>query len=157
MIDKDKVPYYDPQTGEPNPRYEELTGKPNPLLEARLPKIDFKKRNRYLVHFPVSFNVKPEQVGWFKLPTLVMQASATEFDTLEIEIREYSDTNTYSTIYEYMLNGNDRFDLKIELVDSKDIVIDTFNYEQIRFKSIECTPFSYSDDNLMTFKVFITV
>ena len=99
---ENKVPYYDPQTGEINHKYEELTGHPNPLLGGKQTKIDFKRRNGFLVHFPESFNIKSEQVQSIKLPSFS--------GDIKLKLREYNDTNTFSQLNDYLANNDESFE-----------------------------------------------
>jgi hypothetical protein len=171
---QEKIPLYNPQTGEPNKDYEELTGKKNPLLENKLdfkkgvfiaPVIEPKTENRFLVYLPSSFGLEPINISYLRLPSLritnkklfgLSYKKTLKYDYLEIEVREFIDTNFCNNILNIIKdNINFKFDFKVEMLSPTGNIIEEWNFTGSSINEIRFGELEYSSDKIRTIKLDI--
>ncbi len=162
------VPMYDPQTGEPNPHYEELTGKKNPLVQIReigasnngmLTPSNFepKKTNRFLVRFPEALGIEPFLVSELNLPVVTVNKSRSigitalailgvnniKVSDLEIKMIDDSVKPKIAAMYSWLTDYT-KFDMKIETLDPKNVVIGVMKLKDCHFTRIDFGSLGYS-------------
>jgi hypothetical protein len=168
-IAKDKIPLFDPYTGEPNPNYEDLTGKINPLL-LNWKKEDFynvpqnfqpKLKNRFLVVFPKELNIKPYFVTEVKLPS--MEVNRGVFGThsylstpLELTMIDSSTEPRLPVLFSWFKDYT-KFDLSIEQLDPMNVIIQKFSLKKCLITRVDCESMSYrnNDSDLYNYKLSI--
>jgi hypothetical protein len=164
------IPMYDPQTGEPNPHYEKLTGKKNPLAQIReigasnngmlVPQnFEPKKINRFLVQFPEALGVEPFLVSEIKLPSIARNKTygsisisrmlgVIDLDISDLEIKMIDDSvkPKIAVMYSW-LQDNTKFDMKVQTLDSKNVVIGLMTLKDCYFTRIDFGSLGYSLDS----------
>lgn len=167
------IPMYDPQTGEPNPFYEELTGKRNPLTcireigktEGMLVPPNFEPilKNRFLVILPESLGIKPYQITEVSLPSIetkewgLFGLKRHVTSSLSLSIIDSVNQPKLGLIHAW-LKDYTNFDMVIEQLDPKNIVIQRFEIKGCNFTRIDCEVLNYakSNDEIYNFKVEIS-
>ena len=160
------IPMYDPQTGEANPHYEKLTGKKNPLAQIReigssnngmLVPSNFEPRkiNRFLVRFPEALGIEPFLVSEIKLPIITINKTRaigisallgiSDIKTSDLEIKMIDDSvkPKIAVMYSW-LKDYTKFDMKIETLDSKNVVIGVMTLKDCHFNRIDFGSLGYS-------------
>lgn len=164
------IPMYDPQTGEPNPDYEKITGKKNPLAQIReigssnngmLVPSNFepKKTNRFLVRFPETLGIEPFLVSEIKLPAITINKPRSigitslrifnqtpKISDLEIKLIDDSIKPKIGVMYSWLTDYT-KFDMKIETLDPKNVVIDVMTLKGCYFTRIDFGSLGYSLDS----------
>lgn len=168
---KKDVPMYDPQTGEPNPLYEELTGERNPLTiirgignEGMLIPSNFEPvlKNRFLVILPESLGVKPYQITEVSLPSIETKETGffgyktKTISPLSLSMIESLKDPKIGLIHAW-LQDYTKFDVVVEQLDPKNVVIQRFELKDCHFTRIDCEVMNYakSDNEMYNFKVEI--
>lgn len=182
---KKEIPLYDPQTGEPNYEYEKLTGKPNPLIQMEKVKemtgtdamvrdmrknmthiphnLEYKRQNRFLVHFPKEFNINPLQIESVTPPITIHKRipllglsfiNRTEISNVNVVIREIEEPSVISNLLNKM---KDDFDFTIEMVNAKNIVLEKWAMKKCFIKEISTSDLSYKSDGILNTTLTISV
>lgn len=168
---KKEVPLFDSYTGEPNPLYEELTGKPNPLL-GKWSKEDFHNvpqyfepilKHRFLVVFPENLDIKPYYVTDIKLPTQSLITNTLfglrhRVETTDLEIKMVdSATSPKLPLFHSIFKDNAKFNMAIEIIDSKNIVVQRFELQHCSINRIECQNMSYENQHNQMFEYRLSI
>lgn len=164
-----EVPLFDPNTGEPNPLYEELTGKQNPLL-TKWNKEDFfnapqnlqpKLKNRFLVVFPTELKIKPYLVTEVKLPSTEKHKSIFGMDyyissSLELTMIDSVEEPRLPVLFSWFKDST-KFDLSIEQLDPRNIIIQKFNFKSCLITKVDCDSMSYRDNDSDLYNYKLTI
>jgi len=169
---KNEIPMYDPQTGEPNYEYEKLTGKPNPLIYKKITsKSDYllprdfqiKQKNRFLVHLPESFNIKPWFIRSISSPKFKNKeytflgfkyASSKTIEPTKIQINDNVTSNVNQKLM-MVFNTMSRFDFELEVIDPAGVLLEKWKYVDCIIEEINFGDFSYADSDLLTINMVI--
>lgn len=166
---KKDVPLFDQYTGEPNPLYEKLTGEPNPLLKS-WKKEDFfnapqnfqpKLKNRFLVVFPERLKMKPYFITDVKLPSVEIEKGifgnlSVATTSLELTMIDSVDEPRLPVLFAWFKEYT-KFDLVIEQLDPKNIVIQTFNLKDCLITRVDCQEMTYKGDESDLYKYKLSI
>jgi hypothetical protein len=169
---RNKVPMYDPQTGEPNPLYEKLTGEKNPLeiirntsknLENQMlipPNYQLKHKNLFLVIFPDEIKIEPFFVRSVKLPTSktvtlpIVGPVNVRHSATEIILNESINSSFVKKIFEFQKSLS-KFSYHIEQLDPTGVVIQKFCFNGCLLKTINFGELNYNTNGLYEIKLEI--
>jgi hypothetical protein len=171
-------PNYEVLTGKPNPlttpkgftidgvadkARKEFLGLPiiNKKIEVEPKKnyLDAKTNNRFLVIFPEELDIKPYFIKSIQRPTIVTKNKKlfgvninykTEVSPIQIEIINFIEKTNLNVKINEIFQSNKFFDVKIEIVDAKGLVIEEIKLTHCYISEIMFSPLSYNDDNLST-------
>jgi hypothetical protein len=164
---RNKIPMYDPQTGEPNPLYEELTGKKNPLLELRknsnnlgnIPvQYEPKSKNRWVVHFPEHFKIESWCVSRTQRPSVkitekrflgIRMGTILEWERIYFEFIDPISPSISESLW-VLMDGelNETFDYTLEMLDPTGVVIEKWFINDCEIEAINLGRLDYSEDGI---------
>ena len=168
-VDKNKIPLFDPYTGEPNKDYEKITGEPNPLLSS-LEIEDFnnvpqyfepKLKNRFLVVFPEELGIKPYLVSSIKLPSTEVKKNIFGHRKFIIEDFQIEMIDSISDpklgLFHSLMKDGKSFDLVVEQLTPKNIVIEKIELKTCIIKRIDCQDMVYKPSDDLSYKYKLTI
>lgn len=165
---KNDIPLYDPQTGEPNLRYEELTGKKNPLLNTPKtlnPRVkEYKLKNRFLVHLPKDFEIDMWDVKYVNRPTIILKPKKflgltygykKTYPPLSLEINDTVQNKNKNLLK--ILENQEKFTFYIEELDPTGIVIEKFDFYDCSIDYLSFSDLNYKSNEINNITLSINI
>jgi hypothetical protein len=119
--------------------------------------LEYKKRNRYLVHFPKNFGISPLQIESTTLPAYesnnvtimgINVASRLEVTDVTVIVREIEGFSVMKNLINIM--DIKQFDFTIELVNGQNVVMDKWIMSNCFISQVSTSTLSYESDEILT-------